>query len=163
MQPAAMQRQHGFTLVELILVIVVLGILAAVVGPRFFDRRVFDERLHYEESLAALRYAQKRAIASGCPVRVQVAASEYSLSFAAACGEGSERVAAGTRLLDPSADRFPAPLSSADLDLTFNHLGCVAAGATNYRECLDQIYAVTLPGSFLLRVHGATGFVETRP
>lgn len=43
LQLIAMQR--GFTMVELIMVIVILGILAAVVGPRFFDRQVFDERL----------------------------------------------------------------------------------------------------------------------
>ena len=158
-----MPRQHGFTLVELILVIVVLGILAAVAGPRFFDRQVFDQRLHYEESLAALRYAQKRAIAGGCPVRVQVSSAAYSVSFATACGEESALVAAGTRLLDPSGDRFPAPLASADLDLTFNRLGCVAASASNYRECLDLLHAVTLPGGFSLEIHGATGFVETRP
>lgn len=155
--------QIGFTLVELILVIVVLGILAAVVGPRFFDRQVFDERLRYEESLAAVRYAQKRALAGGCPVRVQVSSTGYSVSFAAACGEAPDQVAAGTPLLDPAGDRFPAQLASADLDLTFNHLGCVAASVSNYRECLDQVYAVTLPGGFSLQVHAATGFVETTP
>ena len=63
--------QRGFTMVELIMVIVILGILAAVVGPRFFDRRVFDERLYFEQSLTAVRYAQKLALSSGCPIRAR--------------------------------------------------------------------------------------------
>ncbi len=68
------------------MVMVIIGILAAVVGPRFFDRRVFDERLYYEEVPGAVRYAQKLALASGCPVRAQVGAAGYALSYAAACG-----------------------------------------------------------------------------
>ena len=67
-----MAIERGFTMVELVMVMVIIGILAAVVGPRFFDRRVFDERLFYEESLAAVRYAQKLALASGCPVRARI-------------------------------------------------------------------------------------------
>ncbi len=158
-------HSRGFTLVELILMIVIIGILAAVVGPRFFDRQTFDDRMFYEEALAALRYAQKRAIAGGCPVRVQVSSTEYSVSFAAACGDAPNQTPAGTPLLAPSGGSYPAPLASADLDLdlTFNRLGCIADDKSNYRECLDQVYAVTLPGGFSLKIHGATGFVETRP
>lgn len=73
-------------MVELIVVIVIAGILAAVVGPRFFDRQVFDERLFFEESLSAARYAQKLAVASGCPIRTQVSDTGYALSYAAVCG-----------------------------------------------------------------------------
>ena len=47
--------QRAFTLIELILVIVLLGTLSAVAGPRFFDSRAFEER-RYQDELATATF-----------------------------------------------------------------------------------------------------------
>ena len=77
---------RGHTLIELITVIVILGILAGLAVPRFFDNQVFEERGFYEEVAAALRYGQKIAVGSGCPVRVSITAGGYDLKQQAASG-----------------------------------------------------------------------------
>jgi MSHA pilin protein MshC len=72
-------RSQGFTLMELIVTLVVVGIIAAFAASRFFDRTTFESYGFFEESLSAVRYAQKLAIASGCDIRVTFTGSGYSL------------------------------------------------------------------------------------
>jgi MSHA pilin protein MshC len=77
---------RGVTLIELVTVILILGILAAMTTPRFFDLGVFEERGFYEDVASALRYAQKIAVGSGCSVRVSITATSYDLRQQAASG-----------------------------------------------------------------------------
>lgn len=54
---------RGFTLIELIMVIVLVGVLAVFAAPRLLDSADFNARGFHDETLALLRYAQKTAIA----------------------------------------------------------------------------------------------------
>jgi MSHA pilin protein MshC len=64
------RRQAGFTMVELIMVIILAGILAAFAATRFYVRTGFDVASFAESIRAMARYAQKLAIAQNRPVWV---------------------------------------------------------------------------------------------
>jgi MSHA pilin protein MshC len=78
-------RQRGFSLVELTVVILVLGILAVVALPRFGRSTEFEALRFYDETLAAVRYAQKVAIAQNTQVFVVSTATSVAACFAANC------------------------------------------------------------------------------
>jgi MSHA pilin protein MshC len=63
---------RGFTLVELVVTMVLIGILAAVAIPRMFDATAFRSRGFYDEVVNAARYGQKLAVASGCSVELSI-------------------------------------------------------------------------------------------
>ena len=82
----AIPRSAGFTLVELITSIVIIGILAAVVGPRMFDNTSVSTRGYIDEVASALRYANSIAVSSGCATAVTLTTTDYKVSQHPAAG-----------------------------------------------------------------------------
>ena len=75
------QGVRGFTMIELIMVIVILGVLAVFAVPRLFDSGDFYARGFHDETLSLLRYAQKAAIAQRRTVCVTLAATGVTMTM----------------------------------------------------------------------------------
>ncbi len=150
-----MVKQRGFTIVELIMVIVILGIISAVAVPRFFDRKVFDERFYFEEALSVIRYAQKLAVASGCYIQVLVRSSGAELIYAKVCGD---KMLGSTVSGDYSAiNKHSINISPDPFSIVFNSLGCVS----NTVDCpAGDAFEKLEIGEFDLKIYRATGFIE---
>lgn len=72
-------KTKGFTLIELIMVMVIVAVLAIAAIPRFIDRQSFEARGFYDQTLSMLRYAQKVAIAQRTNVFVNVNSASRTL------------------------------------------------------------------------------------
>ncbi|NNL67667.1 MAG: prepilin-type N-terminal cleavage/methylation domain-containing protein [Myxococcales bacterium] len=83
------RRKRGFTIVELIVTLVIAGALAVTALPRFVRIQDFEARFFFDDTLAALRYAQKLAISTGCPVQVDFTATSYTVTQRTACTTGA--------------------------------------------------------------------------
>ena len=70
----------GFSLIELIVVIVLMAILIGIAAPRFFGSGDFEAPAFAQELASAARYAQKLAVVSGCPVNLTVTGASYALT-----------------------------------------------------------------------------------
>jgi prepilin-type N-terminal cleavage/methylation domain-containing protein len=59
---------RGFSIIELLAVIAIVGVLLVFATPRFMDVLPYEERGYAEEVAAGLRYSRAVAVASGCNV-----------------------------------------------------------------------------------------------
>jgi MSHA pilin protein MshC len=165
-------RVEGFTLIELIAVIVIIALIAAVGTPMFFNVGAFRESGFLDETRAAVRYAQKLAVASGCAVQVQVAGNGYTLSqvpsgvYTATNPATCNTPPYSVTVPDPSNagngfTRSAPPgvvLNAVPATFVFCPLGDTAAGACTGNYANVNV-TLTVNGQ-TISVTGGTGFVQ---
>ena len=158
--------QSGFTMVELIVVMIVIGIMAVVVLPRFDLLKGFDEVGYRDKLRATLEYARKSAVAQRRNVRVVLAGNSLTLTIDNDVPEGAGAGAYPRALTLPAADRAcggstnqicaPGGVTLAGpATLTFSALGVPSAAGA---------YTVTgvAPGfaTYPITVTAETGYVQ---
>lgn len=136
-----MRRAGGYSLMELVMVLVISGILAAIVIPQFNPRET-DASWFYEQVKAAVRYAQRQAVAQRRTVYVVVDASTVKLCYDAGCTSAlSDFGKTGAYVLTA-----PSGVALTPVSFSFNGLG-QSAGTS---------FSV---GSFQITVIAETGYV----
>ncbi len=144
-------QQRGFTLVELVMTMIIVGILGAVVAPRFFDSNVFQSRGFADQVQAALRYAQKVAIAQRRFVCSTFTASSLTLTVGATAACGTPLVsldgAASTVITAPAGIVFTAVPAA----FNFNALGAPSVG---------QVISIT-GATNTIAIEAETGYVHS--
>jgi MSHA pilin protein MshC len=146
-------RSRGFTLVELVVTISVLGLMAAVLGPRFVGRDAFASRGFHDEAQAVVRYAQKTAIAWRRPAFVCITATAVSAGSVADCG---------TLLVNPISGTTLTATAPSGVTLTPNNFSFDGAGRPNPNAQITIAFASGIAGdpARQIVVEAETGYVH---
>lgn len=145
-------------MVELVVVIVLLGIVAAIAIPRWRGGNGFEERIVRDQIVAALRYAQKSAVAARRMVCVTFSTSPSRVDFIISSAYPTASCVGGSSLLGPDGTVLsvvPASsvsFASSAVSLTFDAAGRASAAAS--------ITLSGLPASQAITLESETGYVH---
>ena len=156
-------RQPGFTLIELIMVLVIMGVLAVFAAPRLLSTGDFYARGFKDETLGLLRYAQKTAIAQRrtvCVTLTTSAATPPNAGGALTIASASGSAACDITLTGPNGDPTAVIAARSGVDFStstafnFNGLGQPSAAQ------VIQVTSASAAAGTPIIVEAATGYVH---
>lgn len=147
-QPACRLCQRGFTLIELIMVIVMLGVLAIFAAPRMLNTGDFKARGFHDETLSLLRYAQKTAIAQRRTVCVALNNTGITLTMDTHTPPDG---ICDAPLAPPNTPRGGSGLAGVPSNFAYT-----ALGSTNQTTAIT----ITVDNSTSITVEADTGYVH---
>ena len=151
---------HGFTLVELIVTLILVGILAVVAIPRLTGLSAYNTLGFYDRVASGIRFAQKQAIAKRRNVCLAFTANSVTIRFASSAGAaapcdadlaGPDGVSPYVLAADPRGVGAVV-FSPTPTDFQFDALG---------RPTIGQTITVSGDGLKTLSVEQETGYVRT--
>jgi type IV pilus assembly protein PilA len=148
----AFRKQEGFTLIELMIVVAIIGILAAIAIPNFLTYQLKSRQAEAKTNLQAIKTSEvafqaERGCYLGIPPEGAVAAANVK-SVPFTWGVGAGPTAPG------AAWCTTAPLSAG----FFSDIGFKATGNVNYLYAVDgTTVAVPYTAALSCAVAGATG------
>lgn len=149
---------RGFTLVELITILILVGILAVVALPRLDSAQDFGALAFRDRVATSLRYAQKSAVAKRRMVCATVAAGTLTLTTATSFGGACDTAMTGPDGADPAAVSPSAAVQLAPAGvLYFQPSGSVTSDAAGTALATTT---VTVTGQADINVRGTTGYVD---
>jgi MSHA pilin protein MshC len=160
---ATTSRGRGFTMVELIVVMVLMGILAAIGIPKIMGNSSFSPLALHDQILTAMRYAQKTAVSH----RRVVCATQpniYTINFNIASAPGA--TSCGTIVLVNPIDitvSGATPVTYTDnfgSTLFFQPDGTITADLAGTTPRSGAISINGEGATYTIRIDGETGYVD---
>ena len=159
---AGNEFERGFTLIELIVVLMLVGILAAVAIQKFQSVGVFTTLGFYDRAQAIFRFAQKQAVAKRRNVCVDFPSGSTTLTVTYASAAGSSSACDTSLTLPESGSANSATAGSgiaftpspSITQVTFNALGQASSTASFTVSDADPTNTRTFS------VEAATGYVH---
>lgn len=151
-QGSRVHKRSGFTLPELVVTMVIIGILAVVIAPRFAQKSTFDVFGFTEQAREALRYAQKSAIAKRRSVCVGLTSSTLTLTVPASFGGTCSQA-----LIDPSTGQALSQSVSSTLTVSAASFYYDASGAPSAAQTITVTDGTSTQ---TITVEAGTGYVH---
>ncbi len=132
---AVSEVKRGFSLLELVIVMMLISVLAVTVAPKMFNSSGYDELSYRQRLIALLRLQQTKAMQASDDVchRILITTSRFGITYDGFDIDCASNVLpsdySNINMQDKShyglsIDELASGISFSSHDIYFNHLGC---------------------------------------